>query len=202
MKIRERPPKTRTLILLVQAVLLLFFCSGRAEPSSAAAERRGTLELLAGYYQPHEPRYTAVYEQGGRTQGLAFSAMLTRNFDLYMELKGFYKKGELTYSRMETKLLIVPASLGFRFLLPLGMLVPYIGAGADLFFLLETNTIGTVFEYAPGYNIQGGIYLQLGKKSPVWLNMKIKYSRVKKSMDDFTLDLGGMEYTVGLVLVL
>lgn len=190
------------LILLVQVLAFFFLWSGKAVPSSLAAERKGTLELLAGYYEPHEPRYKAVYEQGGRTQGIAFSTMLIRNFDLYLELKGFYKKGELTYSKTDTKLLIVPASLGLRFVLPLGIMVPYIGAGADLFFFFETNTIGTVFEYAPGYNIQGGTYLLFGKKSPVWLNMKIKYSKVRKNTDDFTLDLGGMEYTVGLVFVL
>ncbi len=169
-------------------------------PDVRAGQRQGTFEIYLGSYNINEQRFKDVYETGGAIRGILLSSALFYNFDFYTEIKAFYKVGKLTYTKDETKLLLVPVSLGVRFVFPSQIILPYIGLGGDVYLYYENNIIGTVLNMAKGYHVLGGAYLQLGKKIPLMLNVKLKYTSAKANEKDLSLQLGGLEYGVGLAI--
>ncbi len=167
----------------------------------SASNNRGTFELFFGHYILSESRFKAVYHGGGIIAGLGLAVSVIQNFDLYIEAKGFHKQGELTYSKEKTQLFLLPVSFDIRFKKPIGLITPYFGGGVDIHFYFETNPIGNVIDYSIGYNFQGGTYFHFGKNFPILLNLKIKYSKANKMVNNLKIELGGLEYGVGLAFV-
>lgn len=180
--------------LAIAGLPVLFPADARAQ------QRQGTFEIYLGSYSINDQRFKDVYETGGAIRGILLSSALFYNFDFYTEIKAFYKVGQLTYTKEETKLLLVPVSLGVRFVFPSQIILPYVGLGGDVYFYYENNIIGTVLNMAKGYHVFGGAYLQLGKKIPLMLNVKLKYTTAKAKNNDLSLQLGGLEYGASLAL--
>ncbi len=188
----------RTAILL----LSFFFLSGLLSFSSLAADRRqGTVEFLLGGFTPNDDQFKKVYQTGGAIRGLVLSAYLVSNFNVYLEFKGWHKTGELTFSKAKTDFYLFPLTLGVRYIYPTTWFFPYVGIGADYYFYYEDNPIGTATNYAQGYHFQVGTYFQASKRIPVWLNLKFKYTTAQAHGSNRTLQLGGLEYAIGLALV-
>jgi len=185
-------------IFFIFLVISLLFSSQL--PASQSSQKQGTLELYYGNYQINEPRFKDVYEKGGAIWGIALSCSLIFGFDFYTEIKRFYKLGLLTYTKEESKFLLLPISFGIRYVLAGKALSPYLGGGKDIYFYYENNPIGTVFDFADGYHVLGGVYLRLGEDFPVLLNLKIKYTQVKAKENDLNTELGGIEYGGALVI--
>ncbi len=183
------------------AILVILLNSFFTQSVFSADKREGTIEFVLGSYNMSEPRFKAAYEKGGIIKGICFSASVIQDFDFYFEIKHFHKLGELTYTKEETKLLLIPISLGIRFIKPIESFRPFIGAGADLYFYYETNPIGTVINYTKGYHLQGGTYFQFTEKLPFWIGLKLKYTRAKTEESNHKLELGGFEYGISLVLI-
>ncbi len=189
----------RTSIQSIIALSLLHFV---LVPSVFSANKnKGTFELVVGHYDLSDSRFKGAYQGGGVIAGIGLSVFVIENFDFFIEAKGFHKFGELTYSKEKTQLFLIPISFDIRLKLPAGPMTPYIGGGIDLHFFFETNPIGNVIDYSSGYNFQGGTYLHFGKNFPILLNLKIKYSKANKTVNNIVIDLGGMEYGVGLAFV-
>lgn len=161
--------------------------------------RQGTVEFFIGSYNMNEPRFDKVYPGGGTIGGLALSSALVNNFNFYLEMKYYPRTGKLTFTLDETRFTLIPLSLGVRFILPLGYLNPYIGGGADFYFYTEDNPIGTVVNYTNGVHFIGGAYVQFSRKIPVMLNVKLKYTTARATENDIQIQLGGLEYGIGLV---
>jgi hypothetical protein len=166
-------------------------------PLSRAAIKQGTIEFMMGRYSVSEPRFTAVYKEGGAVSGLILSAMLIRDFNFYLEIKYFKKTGLLTYTQEKSDFYLLPISLGVRYILPLGIFHPYAGAGGDFYIYYEKNPIGNVLNHTTGLHALGGVYVQFGKL-PFFLNLKLKYTRARAEEQGKTLQLGGWEYGAGL----
>src|SRR4030042_1675861 len=158
---------------LTGLLLAALFIAGPA----LASERQGTLEFFTGQYSIREPLFKTVYQEGSSIQGLILSSTLLFNIDFYLELKAINKKGELTYSKEPTTLVLIPVSLGLRYVLPLGFVQPYAGAGIDFYLFFENNPIGSYFNYVRGYHGLGGVYIRFAKKFPILLNFKAKYTK-------------------------
>ena len=188
--------KRKTTALLVLTALATMTCPG----FGASTERQGTVEVFLGNYNMREPLFKTVYQQGGSLQGLILSSALVFNVDFYLELKALYKTGQLTYSKEKTTLLLVPVSLGLRYVLPLGFLQPYAGGGLDFFLFYESNPIGSLFNYVQGYHFLGGFYLRFAKSFPILLNFRIKTTQALAEVNNRKVELGGLEYGGGLVL--
>jgi hypothetical protein len=148
-----------------------------------------------------EPRFKAVYQKGATIRGIGFSAFIIKYTNLYFEVKYLQKSGELTYTKEKTKFQLLPVSLGIRLIKKFGPFYPFFGGGGDLYFYYENNPIGTVLNYTKGYHFQGGIYLQLMRKLPLWFGTKLKYTRAKTQENNIIVQLGGFEYMASLVLV-
>ena len=169
-------------------------------PASATVGRQGTIEFFLGRYNISEPRFKDIYPTGGTMPGLVLTSTIIWNVDLYLEVKEMNKVGKLTFSGDKTTLILVPLSLGLRYVQPLGFVQPYVGAGLDTYLFYETNPIGTVFNYVHGTHVLGGIYIQFHESVPVLLNFRLKYTSANVTINDVEIKLGGLEYSAGLVL--
>jgi len=162
---------------------------------------QGTFEFYYGKYDIKDARFGDVYKKGGSIQGIGLSSALAFGFDFYSEIKAFYKTGALTYTQEKTTFLLLPLAFGLRYVLPSGILKPYAGGGMDFYFYYENNPIATTLNVATGYHLTAGLFLQFGKNSPLRLNGKVTYTRVKATEDGMSIELGGLEYGAGIAIV-
>ncbi len=163
--------------------------------------RQGSVEFSMGSYNMNEPRFDAVYPGGGRILGVSISSALVSNVNFYLEIKAYQRKGALTFTKEKTEFILVPISLGMRYIFPFGLINPYAGAGLDFYFYYENNPIGTVLNYANGYHFLGGVYFQLHKKIPLLINLKVKHTSARAKENDVKIQLGGVEYSASLAFV-
>ena len=164
-------------------------------------KEQGAFEFYYGQYGINDARFTDVYSKGGSIFGLGLSSVLAFGFDFYADIKAFYKTGSLTYTQEKTTFLLLPLSLGLRYVLPGSFLRPYAGGGMDFYFYYENNPIATTLNVATGYHLMAGLYLQFGKDSPLRLNGKITYTRVKALEEGIGIELGGLEYGAGIAII-
>jgi hypothetical protein len=190
--------KIRSAVLIGLASLLAF----GALPLSAKDRPilQGSVEVILGSYRMNEPRFDAVYPKGGLLAGLGASAALVSNLNFYLEAKYWEREGALTFSKEKTRLWLVPISVGARYIAPLGIINPYLGAGGDIYFYYEDNAIGRTANSATGYHVLGGVYLRFARSLPLMINLKLKYTWAKTTQNDFTIQLGGLEYAGGIAL--
>jgi hypothetical protein len=181
--------------LALAALLLLLGIRG------FAADRQGAFEILYGRYTVNDSRFAAIYGKTSPIAGLSLSAALFFNIDFYLEAKVLSKSGQLTYTGASTKIVLVPFSFGLRYGLPLGILEPFVGAGLDYYVYYENNAIGTAVDYARGSHVLGGLRFNFGKDFPISLSGRIKYTSIKATRGDITVDLGGIELAAGLAFV-
>lgn len=173
---------------------------GLAAPASATVGRQGTVEFFLGGYSISEPRFKEIYPTGGTVPALSLTSTVFWNIDLYLEVKGLNRTGKLTFTGEKTTLILVPLSLGLRYVQPLWLFQPYVGAGFDIYLFYENNPIETVFNYVRGTHFEGGTYIQFAKSVPLLLNFKLKYTKADFTRNDVTIKLGGLEYSAGLAL--
>jgi len=166
-----------------------------------AAGRQGTFEILYGRYTVNDARFASIYSKNGPIEGLALTARLFLNIEFYLEAKVFSQSGQLSYSRESTKIVLVPFSFGLRYGIPVGIFEPFFGAGLDYYVYYEKNPIGTAIDYARGSHVLGGVRLNLGKDFPISLSGRIKYTWIKATRGDITIDLGGVEFSGGVAFI-
>ncbi|MGD0782575.1 MAG: hypothetical protein ABSA30_06920 [Candidatus Aminicenantales bacterium] len=166
-----------------------------------ASDRQGTFEIIYGRYTVNDARFAKIYASSGSIEGLALTAALFFHLDFYLEAKVFSQAGQLTYTKEQTKFVLVPFSFGIRWGVPLGILEPFIGAGLDYYVYYESNVIGTAVDYAQGEHVMGGLRLNFGKDIPLSLSGRVKYTSLKATRGGFTVDLGGVEISGGLAFV-
>lgn len=160
--------------------------------------RQGSVEFFFGSYNMNEPRFDAVYPGGGVIAGLGLSSALVSNVNFYLEIKAYTRTGTLTFTKEKTELTLVPISLGVRYIFPFGLFNPYAGGGADFYFYYEDNPIGTVLNYANGYHLLAGTYIQPLGKVPILINLKLKYTTARAEENNIKIQLGGLEYAASL----
>jgi len=161
--------------------------------------RQGTVELIFGGYSMNEPRFDAVYSKGGLMMGFGLSAAIMSNLNFYLDAQYYSRTGELSFSKEKTDFYLFPISLGVRYIYPLGLANPYVGAGGDFYFYYEDNPIGTVLNYTGGYHLTGGAYFRFSQSIPLLLNLKLKYTWAQATENDIKIQLGGFEYALALV---
>jgi hypothetical protein len=195
---KKKNPLKRAAVLICFFVFLAGFVRS---PLLASDRRQGTIEFVFGSFTPNDDQFKKVYQKGGSIEGLVLSTYLVSNFNFYLEMKGFHRTGTLTFTKEKTDFYLFPLTFGIRYIWPTTWFLPYIGVGTDFFFYYENNPIGTSTNYAHGYHLQVGTYFQASKSIPVWLNLRIKYTTARTQSPNRTLQLGGLEYAIGLALV-
>ncbi len=75
------------------------------------------------------------------------------------------------------------------------------GGGLDYDVYYEKNDIGTALDYAQGAHVLGGVSLRPGRRSPVALMLRLRYSMVKAEQAGIKVDLSGLEAGAALALL-
>ncbi len=187
--------RRKGLILL----LAIFVLNALTFSATGRPIRQGTVELTFGGYSMNEPRFDAVYDKGGLMAGFGLSATVVSNFNFYLDVQYYHRAGELSFSKEKTDFYLLPISLGIRYIFPLGLANPYVGAGGDFYFYYEDNPIGSVLNQTGGYHLSGGAYFRFSENVPVLLNLKLKYTWAKATENNISIQLGGFEYALALV---
>jgi hypothetical protein len=191
--------RARSWLILAAGVLLSL--SPALSQTQETPRKQGTFEFYVGHYDIPDARFKQVYETGGGIRGLFLSSALPLGLDFYAEIKEFHKTGKLTFTQEETTFVLVPLSLGVRYILPGSILMPYAGGGADFYFYYESNPIAKTMNIVSGAHLLAGLYIQFGRNSPVRLNGRIKYTSLTAREGEISVELGGLEYGAGLAIV-
>lgn len=173
-----------------------------AVPRNASASiRQGTIEYLTGSSSIAEPKFKTIYPEGGSIQGLSMSGTLFFNLNMYLDVKTMTRTGTLSFTKEKTTFRLVPISLGLRYILPLPIAHPYVGAGIDYFFYNEDNPIKTVVDATTGSHLLLGVYLHPFEKVPLALNLRAKFTSAEATMEGTPIKLGGTELGVTFAIV-
>jgi hypothetical protein len=175
--------------LLISGILFFLLVPAPAISNGAVFKLKG------GYFHPSDKDFRHIYG-GGLKTGLEISAEVARNLELWIEAGFFAKKGELSYTKETTKLLIIPAGGGLRYVWPVGRLAFYSGAGLLYYRFRESNPLGTVDWGRPGLVAEMGGYLRLTGKLSADIFIRYSYCRMKPA--DFSFNIGGFDLGTGL----
>jgi hypothetical protein len=133
------------------------------------------------------------------TFNLAFSLDVAyrfgRSIAVFVHTDYVSSKGELSLTKEETTLTIIPVEAGARYLFKGKNFIPYIGAGIGLYSIKEENPIGTVEENGFGFFAELGtkIYMQY-----FFFDIKAKYLFLSITPVDESKNLGGFYLLAGV----
>lgn len=142
--------------------------------------------------------YEEVYGKNNLAYGIDFGYNFGKYFQVFLHGEYFSAKGELTFTKEDTTLTIIPLELGFRIKYMLGreMFYPYIGLGAGYYLYKEENVIGTLEEGKVGFFSEVGCNIYFIKY--FFLDLKARYVILEIEGDEKTVDLGGLALMGGI----
>jgi len=153
------------------------------------------LELRGNYFSPSENAFKDIYG-GGMMYGAKFSIGIRKNLLLWLEGSHFSKKGELTFTKEETKLSMVPLGVGVGYRISSRSLSFYTGLGFNYYHYKESNPIGEVSKDGLGYVAKAGSYLKLTRGLLIDLFIDYSYCKIKPA--DFEINIGGFGLGTGI----
>lgn len=154
-----------------------------------------TVELKVHYFSPSEQAFKDIYG-GGLMYGGEVSVGVWRDLDLWFGGSYFSKKGELTFTKEETKLELIPIGVGAKYRILSGNFALYVGLGLNYYQYKETNPIGDVSEGGLGYIGKVGSYVKVSERLLIDLYVNYSYCKVKPA--DFKINIGGLEAGAGV----
>ena len=122
-----------------------------------------------------------------------------KNFEVFVHGEYLQAKGELSVTKEETTLRVIPAEAGGRFLFGNHPFLGYLGAGLGVYFINEENPIGTVNKNGIGFFAEGGCRYFFVKK--LYVDLKLKYVSLSIRPEDTSVDLGGISLQGGFGVV-
>jgi len=153
------------------------------------------IELRGNYFSPSEKAFQDIYGGGMRYAGeLTFG--IWKNLQLWIEGNYFSKDGELTFTKEETSLQIIPIGSGIKYTFPAGIFSIYAGAGINYYLYKESNILGEVSKGGLGFVGKIGVMVTVIKG--LFFDLYGEYSHCKITPDDFTINIGGMAAGIGL----
>ena len=174
---------------LIAIMVTVIFLTGLANATDI------TVELRAHYLHPSEKAFRDIYG-GGLMYGGEVSIGVWRSFEVWFGGSYFSMKGELTFTKEETKLKIYPLGGGLKYRLSEGALSFYIGAGLNYYQYKESNPLGDVSKGGLGYIGKIGSYVKVN--SGLLFDLYVNYSYCKIKPADFEINIGGIEAGVGI----
>ncbi|MFC2158586.1 outer membrane beta-barrel protein [Acidobacteriota bacterium] len=174
-------------ILLIVILILL---------ASGFARAEGVYFKISGsYFYPSDSWFQDIYGGGIKLGGeLAFKVW--DRLDLWIDGGFLSRKGELTFTKEETKLRIIPVGGGLRYRLTSGTFNLYMGAGVTYFMFHEENVIGTVDSGGVGFTGKVGALIKVTRG--LIFDIFVNYLNGKMTPADFTINVGGIEAGLGI----
>jgi len=160
--------------------------------------------VSVGYLALQDEVFQEVYGNGGVYYNAELSFVLpfsTRYLDVWTGVSQFQADGESTVFKEGTRLKMTVFSLALRYLIKSTKLTPFFGLGLDYYSYKETLPEGfivpSVGGYDLGFHVQGGVYFRI---IPGFLaKLLLKYNSAKTTENGIDVNLGGMEYALGLI---
>lgn len=163
--------------------------------SGLATAAEVTFKLKGSYFHPYDTAFKDIYG-GGMTYGIEIGTEISRNLEMWIDGSYFSKKGELTVTREETKLRIIPVGGGLRYSLSLGSIHVYAGFGINYYLYNETNPIGDVNWGKLGGIINVGSFIKIKEE---WIiDFFLSYSYCEMQPANFKINIGGIEAGIKL----
>jgi hypothetical protein len=153
------------------------------------------VELKAHYFSPSEQAFKDIYG-GGLMYGAEINIGVWKDLDLWFGGSYFSKKGELTFTKEETKLKLFPIVGGGKYRILSGNFALYVGLGLNYYQYKETNPIGDVSEGGLGFVGKIGSYVTIVGGLVLDLYMDYTYCKIEPA--DFEVNVGGIAAGVGL----
>jgi len=148
------------------------------------------------YFSPSDKDFKDIYG-GGMMYGGEFSFRIAKSLDLWIGGSYFSKKGNLTYTRDETNLTLIPLGGGLRYRFMSGRKIsPYVAAGPEYFLYKESNVLGDVNSGGIGFIGKAGVLI--GLAGSFGLEVHAGYSWCKFKPADFEINVGGVEFGAGI----
>ena len=177
------------MILFMTALISLFFMN-----ISLYATH---VEARVLYFQPTDQDFKDIYGSGMSIGG-EVNIDVFNGLNVWMGAEYFTKKGELTFTKEDTEIQIIPIYAGLKYIFQGPRIMPYVGVGLGYFQYKESNPIGTVKEGKIGFVTQAGLLLHLF--GPALLDLQVGYNICKIKPQELEANIGGLKAGIGLAL--
>jgi hypothetical protein len=162
---------------------------------AAAGQEDVTFVARGSYFRPSDTMYSQIYG-GGVAFSLEIAVPIWKSLDVWAEGGYFSKTGALTLTGEPTRLWSLPGGAGLRFVLAVGPLRLYAGAGGGYFKFVEDNRIGTVVAGRLGVIAKAGVFLPT--RSGLVLDASVRYTACRMKPVDLEFGVGGFEAGLGI----
>jgi hypothetical protein len=154
-----------------------------------------TVELKAHYFSPSEQAFKDIYG-GGLMYGGEISVGIWGDLDLWFGGSYFSKTGELTFTKEETKLELIPLGVGAKYRILSGNFALYAGLGLNYYQYKETNPIGDASDGGLGF--VGKIGSNVAVVGGILIDFYVEYTYCKMKPADFEINVGGIAAGIGV----
>lgn len=161
------------------------------------------LGIFTGIYNIRDDRFKQIYEGLGFIYGFGLSRKLfnlnQHNFYLSLDLKFYTKKGKSTVTEEDTKLILRPISLGGAYMVAVKKIITFAEIGVDYYPYKEKSVLHSTSGTAWGFHLKGGVLIPLSILKPLKGKIYFRYSEAKTVENDLEVNLGGIEYGIGII---
>lgn len=175
-----------------------------AAASEGVREKKMAIGFSSGYSTLQDEAFKEAYGKGSVFFKGEFSFYFPgniQNFDIWTGVTYLQKSGQMTITEEDIKLKMTTFSLAIRYLRNYSRFTPFVGAGIDYVvyneILPEEFQINSVGGSHMGFHMQGGVYYDL--LPTLSLKAHIRYLWSKTTENDIKVNLGGIEYGIGLI---
>lgn len=157
-----------------------------------------------GYFCPQDSLLQDLYGKSIVNYRVEMSFVLpfnVNNFDIWTAVSHYRKSGKTSYYEEDIRFSHTMFSIAVRYLRKIDIFTPFAGFGMDYIsykeIFPESFAFPSVGGSKMGYHLQTGIYIHMipalsGK-------LMVKYNSAKTVDNNLELNLGGMEYGIGLI---
>ena len=151
--------------------------------------------LQTGYFSPSNEVFKEIYGSGFYFSG-ELGIDTWKRTALFLGLRYFSKKGELSYTKEEATLKIIPIHLGVRLRLSEQKIVPFLGASISLNFFRENVPSQTVLDTKLGFLVETGIFIRISKRYFIKFDFNYNHCQIKPFHT--RINIGGINAGFGL----
>ena len=173
-------------ILLISLVLFIL---------GALYGQESSIILETSYFRPSDQAFREVYGSGLRVGG-ELQVDVLKKTSLWLGVSYFSNKGELTFTKEEVTLRIIPVYLGVCCRFREKKIIPYLGVGMGIHFYREIAPLDTLKYARFGYSAQTGVLVELASKFS--LELEVNYSSCTIKSDGTAINIGGIGVGIGL----
>jgi len=159
--------------------------------------------IFTGIYNIRDDRFKQIYKGHGYIYGFGLSKKLynlnQHNFYLSLDFKFYSKKGKSTVTEEDTKLILRPISLGGTYMVAVKRITTFAEIGVDYYPYKEKSALHSTSGTAWGFHLKGGVLIPLSILKPLKGKIYFRYSEAKTVENDLEVNLGGIEYGIGII---